>query len=324
MEIVLEQIPVAGVGGASTMAPIRGRVKGAKPGQRVVLYAKSGLWWVQPFGNRMFTEIRSDGSWQNETHLGSDYAALLVEPGYVAPKKAADLPQEGNGVVVLVTQAGRKDSTPVPSPSVPLHFSGYEWEVNQRPTDSAGVMFENRASNVNVDDKGRLHLRIAREGSRWTCAELQLKRSLGYGTYSFQFQELPVFEPPTVLSLLTWDDRADSQNHRELDIELSQWGDGAAKDAQFVVQPYYVPANSFRFQRGIEAQEHRFRWEPGRVVFESVNRRGNHVLARQAFTSGIPTPGEETVHIKFNLFGKSRIEQKNPAEVVLEKFAFLP
>ena len=62
---------------------IEGRVGGAKPGQQVVLYARSGgVWWIQPLVANPYTKIQTDLAWKNTTHLGTDYAALLVEPGY--------------------------------------------------------------------------------------------------------------------------------------------------------------------------------------------------------------------------------------------------
>src|SRR5262245_37403872 len=61
---------------------IEGIVKGGRQEQRIVLYARSGKWWVQPLQNNPFTAIRANGKWTNATHLGTEYAALLVEPGF--------------------------------------------------------------------------------------------------------------------------------------------------------------------------------------------------------------------------------------------------
>jgi hypothetical protein len=51
-------------------------------------------------------KIRADSTWKNLTHLGTDYAALLVEPGYKPTSKIAKLPMEVNGVVAVVTAKG--------------------------------------------------------------------------------------------------------------------------------------------------------------------------------------------------------------------------
>lgn len=185
-------------------------------------------------------------------------------------------------------------------------------------------MHVNSGSNAWTDANGWLHLRIAREGDIWTCAEVSLLRSLGYGTYSFVVRDMPRLEPATVLGMFTWDDLESGQNHREIDIELSQWGDPAVKNAQFVIQPYYVPANSFRFMAPSAPSTHSFRWEPGRVSFKSIPHTSARVVAGHVFTSGVPSPGGERVHINLYLYGKSRTPQRNGVEVVIEKFEFLP
>ena len=38
-------VPEAGSGGSERMVRVAGRVTGAAPGQRIVLFAKSGVWW---------------------------------------------------------------------------------------------------------------------------------------------------------------------------------------------------------------------------------------------------------------------------------------
>ena len=74
-------VPDAAEGGSDRVAPIAGRVTGARPGQRLVLFARSGVWWVQPLVAEPFTPIEPDSTWRSKTHLGLEYAALLVEPG---------------------------------------------------------------------------------------------------------------------------------------------------------------------------------------------------------------------------------------------------
>ena len=105
--IKFTHVPLASAGGPNTGDVIAGRVSGAQPGQRVVLYARSGLWYVQPTADHPFTEIGKDSRWQNTTHLGSEYAALLVDPGFEALSRIEELPGEGNGVAAVVKQGGR-------------------------------------------------------------------------------------------------------------------------------------------------------------------------------------------------------------------------
>src|SRR5262249_37080007 len=76
--IAISLVPQAAEGGIEKVAKIAGRVSGARRGQKIVLFAKSGIWWVQPFIVKPFTEINADATWSGTTHLGTEYAALLV------------------------------------------------------------------------------------------------------------------------------------------------------------------------------------------------------------------------------------------------------
>jgi len=321
--IEFTEVPEVASGGAARMERIAGRVTGTKAaGQKVVLFARSGTWWVQPFSNTPFTPIQQDSTWRSPTHMGTEYAALLVEPGYTPPRTTDVLPEKGGKVIAVARVEGSRSRTASEFPPRKLHFSGYEWEIVQVPSDSGGVMHINSASNAWTDAKGWLHLRIALVSGEWTCAEIAMSRSLGYGSYSFVIQHMPQLEPGSVFGMFTWDPLEGGQNHREIDVELSQWGDPISKNAQFAIQPYYVPANVFRFNAPSGGLTHSFRWEPGRVSFQTA--RETRVIAEHVFTSGIPSPGGERVHINLYIYGKSRTLQQNGVEVVIEKFAYLP
>ena len=77
--IIFTKLPPYAEGTASKLGSIEGRVTAVQRGQQIVLYAKSGVWWIQPATLQPFTNIQPDGSWRNETHPGSSYAALLVK-----------------------------------------------------------------------------------------------------------------------------------------------------------------------------------------------------------------------------------------------------
>src|SRR6266699_3592260 len=78
--ITFTKIPPAAQGGRERVDTISGSVSGARPGQQIAIYARSGPWWVQPWPDHPFIPIRSDLTWSTETHLGYEYAALLVDP----------------------------------------------------------------------------------------------------------------------------------------------------------------------------------------------------------------------------------------------------
>lgn len=322
--IEFSQVPRADEGGPDKLERIAGRVKNAQPTQQIVLYAKSGaLWWVQPLADQPFTAIERDSTWKNDTHLGTEYGALLVKSGYRVPVTTEMLPVVGGDVVAVAVIRGDTSSSTV---AKTLHFSGYEWKIRTAGSDRGGTRNAYDAANAWTDEKGFLHLRIAQRGEQWTCAEIQLTRSLGYGSYQFVVQDLSHLEPAAVLSMFTWDDLGADQNHRELDIEITRWGDPTNKNTQFTVQPYYVPANVTRFAAPSGVLTHSFRWEPKRVTFRTTkgNGRPTRVVAEQVFSSGIPAPGAETIHLNLYIFSAGKQPMQQEAEVVIEKFEYLP
>src|ERR1700693_6089389 len=100
--IEFAHIPPAAQGGRERVDTISGRVKNARPKQQIVIYAHSGQWWVQPWPDHPFVPIKADSTWSTETHLGFEYAALLVEPDY-HPLPTMDVVPTQSGSVALVT-----------------------------------------------------------------------------------------------------------------------------------------------------------------------------------------------------------------------------
>jgi hypothetical protein len=147
--------------------------------------------------------------------------------------------------------------------------------------------------------------------------------SLGFGTYQFSL-DAPVdgLDPNVVLSLFTWSDAPDYA-HRELDIEFSRWSDPANQNAQFVVQPYTQAGNLFRFEEPADLPQtvHEFAWSTSQVSFTSTSSRG--VIAQHAFTTGIPQPGGEVVHMNLWLNRRHGPTDGQEVEVVIRQFEFV-
>ena len=319
----ITRVPPANPGGPSTLDVIEGSAQGAKPGERIVLYAYSDIWWIQPLADQPFTNILPGGTWRNSTHLGTAYAAVLVDSNYRPSSKTSSLPEVGNGVIAVVTVKGT-ETAPVPPKMV--HFSGYDWLVRSAGSTRGGGPSDYDPENAAVDKGGFLHLRMGDHNGKWLCAEVSLTRSLGYGTYSFVVQDTAHLTPSAVVTLFTWDDIRSVDFRNELDIELSRWGNPNNLNAQYVVQPFYVPQNIARFTVPPGIVTHTFRWEPGRVVFESVQGvgTGKKRISEHTFLSGIPTLGNETVHMDLYDFHHSNRRSEQPSEVVIEKFEYLP
>jgi signal transduction histidine kinase len=101
-------VPPAEEGGPEKLDVIEGRVTGAPAGSQIVLFARSGAWYVQPYADQPFTRIQQDSKWRSPIHLGTEYAALLVEPGYQPPVSIEVLPGEGNGVIAVAVTRGER------------------------------------------------------------------------------------------------------------------------------------------------------------------------------------------------------------------------
>src|SRR3984957_9583860 len=307
---------------------VEGRATGARPGQRLVLYAKTdGRWGVCRQSNQPFTNIEADGRWNASVHRGIQYAALLVDPTYNPPEQTESLPIVGNGVVALAVVDGEGAAPVLPSAKI-LTFSGYEWTTSTGPIFHAGSRNFFDPANVWADERGALHLRISGSPGKWSAAELKLTRSLGYGTYRFQVRDVSHLEPSALLTLITWDGVGTESNRHELDVELGRWGYPDNTNVDYVVQPYYVPANFLAFRVPPGLYTHSFRWEPGKVTFSTVagsdNSTGGPVMNQHVFTSGVPYPGGESVRIALYVFHLGKIPLKNENEVIIDKFEYLP
>ena len=299
---------------------IEGRATGARPGQRIVLYAKTdGRWGLCQQSCQPFIKIESDGRWKASVHL--------VDPTYNPPEQTESLPIVGNGVVALAVVNGEGPAPVLPSPKI-LNFSGYEWTTSTGPIFHAGSRNFFDPANVWTDERGALHLRISGSPGKWSAAEVKLTRSLGYGTYRFQLRDVSHLEPSALLTLITWDGVGTESNRRELDVELGRWGYLDNTNVHYVVQPYYVPANFVAFRAPPGAYTHSIRWEPGQVTFSTVagsgNTGGGRVINRHVFTSSVPSPGGQSVRIALYVFHQGQVPLKNEAEVIIDKFEYLP
>ncbi len=290
-----------------------------------MIYAHSGAWWIQPTTELPFAKIQPDTTWKNSTHLGVDYAALLVDPGYHPAAKLNTLPTVGNGVAAVTVSKGSAD---IPAAEKLIHFSGYDWIVRAAGSNRGGETSAYSASNGWTDSNGYLHLRMTMQDGRWTCAEINLSHSLGYGSYRFVVEDSAHLPPSAVVGLFTMDEAKTSLIENELDVELSRWGKPESKNSQYLVQPYYVPENVSRFTTPTGVVTHSFRWAPGKVSFASVRgsvmRPDSKPFAQHVFTAGIPAAGVQTVHIDLYDFHHSQSHLQSPVEVVIEKFEYLP
>lgn len=321
--IEFTRVPPASEGGPDKLENIEGLVRGAYQGKRLVLYAKAGsVWWIQPLATKPFTSIASNGVWNTSTHLGTEYGAILVDSAYVPASTLKNLPPLGSGV----TSVASKSVGPGPvMPTRTLKFSGYDWSVRHITSDRNGAISYYEPSNAWTDNDGALHLRISRDGDRWKCSQVVSANHFGYGTYLFTVQNSAQFEPAAALVMFTYDELA-AEHHREMDIEMSRWGDPQSKNADYVVQPYMFPENKVIFETALGRLTHSLKWEPGRAEFATYRGVSTNTvpLKKSDFTNGIPAPGGEAAVIDFCDFKYAKVPLQNGQEVVIERFQYLP
>src|ERR1022692_1389699 len=74
---------------------------------KVVLYAQTNMWYVQPYDTSADTDIDGKGNWTSQTHGGTTYAALLVKSSWKAPATLDKLPAVGGDVLARATKEGQ-------------------------------------------------------------------------------------------------------------------------------------------------------------------------------------------------------------------------
>ena len=325
--IEFTHIPPAAEGGRERVDTIAGRVRNARPNQRIVIYAHAGSWWVQPWPDHPFIPIKADSTWSTETHLGFEYAALLVGPDFNPPPVTDAAPNQSSSVALVTIVKGV--GTPQLNPTGSLKFSGYDWRVRMIASEKGGMNNLYDPENAWTDASGALHMQIKKKSDKWSCAEIFLNRSLGYGTYSVTVRDISHLEPAAVFSMFTFDESATEEHFREMDVEVGGRRDAANKyNAQYVIQPLFIAGNLFAFNAPAGILTYVLRWEPGRAIFKTFRGSsagaGAQLVSEHEFTYAIPVPGKAVPRLIFFVVASDKNPMQKPSEVVVEKFEYLP
>jgi hypothetical protein len=105
--IKITEVPSSGAGDTK-METIAGTVSGVQVKEcKVVIFAHTNIWYVQPYIGASDTVIQSDNTWRSDTFLGWEYAALLVKNSYKPPSTTGKLPDVG-GLVLAIDRVEAK------------------------------------------------------------------------------------------------------------------------------------------------------------------------------------------------------------------------
>ena len=256
---------------------LAGRVYGINPASNrvaVLIYINGAGWFAKPTCAAPLTTIQADGTWTADiTTGGSDQNATQIA-AYVVPASFSQ-PCVTNSFCLpdaLIQQAlASVLVTRVDPATRAFRWSGVDWWVKKSssPVGPGPNYFSDSTNNVSVDAQGRLHLRITHPGN-WQCSEIVLQRTLGYGTYAFHIGSLvDALDPNIVFGLFTWSDQP-AFNNREIDFEGGRWSYPADyQDAQFVVQPYYLPSRLVRYRiaPAVTNSTPSFNWQTNSISF---------------------------------------------------------
>ena len=130
-----------------------------------------------------------------------------------------------------------------------LEFSGIAWTV--WGSEKNGIQYQNWSD----DEKRRLARRsgsIAHEYAKghgdWLATQVQSKKFLGYGDYRFFVEEnVAAFHQNINIGMFTYE-YINKTVFREIDIELSRFGQINGPVGNYTIQPYSTPGNYEKFE----------------------------------------------------------------------------
>ena len=208
-----------------------------------------------------------------------------------------------------------------------ISFSGHDWEVRNTHNTRRGPgpnVFSDSDESVWVDDNGRLHLKIRKIDDVWHCAEVTLKKSLGYGTYTFHVNsDLTTLDKNVVAGFFTY-----LNDQEEIDIEFSKWSEENNNNAQFVVQPYEKEGNIERFQLGenLGTTAHSFTWHKKQILYQSVAIENSNSQTIHSWTytgKDIPKNKKEKLKINLWLFKGQEPSNLQEQEIVIDSVSYM-
>ena len=316
---------------------LRGKVHNtslADHGIAVYIYIEeAGGWWVKPTSSDPVSNILADSAFSTNIVTGGidQYAtqviAFLIPKSFSPPVLSGeDLPSSMFDYPYTVQCR--------PHGSRTISWSGFDWTVKRSIDNGPSVLgpgpniFNDNDSMVWVDNRQRLHLRIAKHGNEWHCTELICKSSEGYNQYAFDIDgRVDLLDPNVITGIFTWDDcstlvQSPNKYYREIDIEFSRWGDPSNINSQFVIQPWDKVGNINRYNmnlNGLDHSIHYFNWTPDTIYFKSIWGDNSHSW-KYYNKENLPLPGSENLRINLWLYnGRPPTDNMN-AELVMNSF----
>ncbi len=115
-----------------------------------------------------------------------------------------------------------------------IQWQGYNWHVKSGAAMGPGPC-DWSSSNVWVDGKGFLHMKISQVNGKWSCSEIWTDKPLHFGTYQCQVEgRIDQLDPNIIFSMFSYQG---PDEVKEIDIEYAKWGNPKEKNAWWTVYP---------------------------------------------------------------------------------------
>ncbi len=141
-----------------------------------------------------------------------------------------------------------------------LTWQGYTWFVRSGEGGPGPNQWD--ASNVWIDAKGFLHMKIAQAKGKWTCAEIWTDHDMGFGRYQCQVKgSIDQLDCNLIFSMFSY---AGPDGIKETDIEYAKWGNPTEKNGWWTVYPNDLngikKSTGFNFKLHQNRSTSRFTW----------------------------------------------------------------
>jgi hypothetical protein len=225
-----------------------------------------------------------------------------------------------------------------PVAAATITWAGQTWNVT-----TGGMAGNNTgsASNVIIDADGYLHLKIAKQNTTWTCAELFTTDKLGFGTYRWQIDS-PVdkLDKNVVLGLFPYGPTSGigDDGTNEIDIEYARWGNSAWPNGNYTVYPNSgstVGEITFNFTLIGTFSTSSFLWTKNSIAYssqEGFKVTGDTSGTIKTWTYAPSNPSinipQQPIPLGMNLWLCGECggapSDGNPVEVIIRNFQYLP
>jgi hypothetical protein len=182
-----------------------------------------------------------------------------------------------------------------------ISWSGYSWDVRPPGTGEPGPnTWSDSSDNVRVEGSDLVLSIVQDRFGRWTSAEIDNRRHLGYGTYRWVVAtDLSALDANEVLGLFTYTDSGPS--HNEIDIESSHWGHLSSPTGSVTV--WQNADLGLSEQRNFDYSNrppyvNQFTWAPGSIRFVVTDATGR-TLFDSTIDTGVPVPSTEVPVINY-------------------------